>query len=47
MASYSGISGANGFEFGFLLVARDRDVAPLPGGDALLEGGVIEIAATP
>ena len=39
--------GANGLEFGFLLVARDRDAAPLPGGDALLEGGVIEIAATP
>src|SRR5260221_10951763 len=34
-------------QLGFLLVARDGDVAPLPGGDALLQGGVVELAAAP
>ena len=37
----------DGFQFGFLLEPRDGDVAPLPGGDALLQGGVVEIAAAP
>ena len=34
-------------QLGFLLVARDRDVAALPGGDALLQGGVGERATAP
>src|SRR5260221_3529374 len=39
--------GADGREFGFLLVAREGD-APLPvQADALLHGGVVELAATP
>ncbi len=38
---------ADGLQFGFLLVARDGDVAALPGGDALLQGGVVELAAAP
>jgi hypothetical protein len=39
--------GADVLQFGFLLVARDRDVAALPGGDALLQGGIVEAAAAP
>ncbi len=34
-------------QLGFLLIARDTDVAALPGGDALFQGGVIERAAAP
>ena len=37
----------DGLQLGFLLIARHRDTAPLPGGDALLEGRVIEHAAVP
>src|SRR5260221_14636513 len=34
-------------QLGFLLIARDTDVAALPGGDALFQAGVIERAAAP
>ena len=37
----------DGRELGFLLKACHRDVAPLPGGDALLQGGVVEGATAP
>ena len=37
--------GADLLEFGFLLVPGDGDAAALPGGDALLQAGVVEIAA--
>src|SRR5262245_19281330 len=39
--------GANGFELGFLLVARDRDMTSLIGGDALLQGSIVQITAAP
>ncbi len=42
-----GKRGADVLQFGFLLKARDGDATPLPGGDALLQGGVVEIAAAP
>ena len=38
---------APGFQLGFLLRAREGDVAALPGGDALFQGGVLERAAAP
>src|SRR5262249_9271185 len=34
-------------ELGFLLVARDRDVATLPGSDAVFQGDIVEGAAAP
>src|SRR5262245_23518455 len=34
-------------QLGFLLIARDGYMAALPGGDALLQRGIVEIAATP
>jgi hypothetical protein len=37
----------NGLQLGFLLVAGDGDAAALPGGDALLQGRVVERAAAP
>ena len=37
----------DGLQLGFLCKARDGDVAALPGGDALLERGVVERAAAP
>jgi len=33
--------------FSFLLVARDRDVAALPGGDARRKSGIVAIATVP
>src|SRR5216683_3207165 len=42
-----GERGAHGLQFSFLLKAGDGSVAPLPGGDALLQRGVVEIAAPP
>ena len=47
MAAYSGNAARIVLQLGFLLVARDRDVAPLPGRDALLQGGVVEHATAP
>ncbi len=38
---------AQGFQLGFLLIAREADVAALPGGDALFQGGGRERAAAP
>ncbi len=35
------------FQLRFLLVARDGDLVPLPGGDALLQGRIVERAAVP
>jgi hypothetical protein len=35
MVAYAGKLGADGLEFSFLLVARDADVAALPGRNAL------------
>ena len=46
MAAYSGKSARNVLQLGFLLGARDRDVALLPGDEALLEGYVVERATT-
>jgi hypothetical protein len=37
--------GPDVLQLGFLLVARERDVAALPGGDALLEGDGVELPA--
>jgi hypothetical protein len=39
--------GTNVLEIGVLLLPRDADVAPLPGGDALVEGDVVERATAP
>jgi hypothetical protein len=39
--------GPDVFQFGFLLVARERGAASPPGGDALLQPGVVEVAAAP
>ena len=38
---------ANVLQLGCLLVARDGDTATLPRGDALLQGGVVELSAAP
>src|SRR5262245_4455438 len=38
---------ADGLDFCFLLVARERDVATCPGRDALFQGGVVKRAAAP
>jgi hypothetical protein len=38
---------ADGLQLGFLVVAGDGAVAPLPGGDALLQRGVVERTAQP
>ena len=38
---------ANVLHLRFLLIPRDGDVAALPGGDVLLQGGIVEIAAAP
>jgi|GEM_PF-4413717 len=42
-----GECGANRLELGFLLVTRDGDMAALPSGDALLQGGVVQRATAP
>jgi hypothetical protein len=34
-------------QLGFLLIPREGDVAALPGGDALFQGGVVERATAP
>src|SRR5215831_17518050 len=38
---------ADVLQFGFLLVAGNRSAASLPGGDALLQGDVVEPATQP
>jgi hypothetical protein len=38
---------ADVFEFCLLLIAGDRSMSPLPGGDALFQGDFVEIATTP
>src|SRR5260221_772136 len=47
MAAYSGKLGTDGREFGFLLVAREGDAPLAVQADALLQGGVVELAAAP
>jgi hypothetical protein len=39
--------GAQILQFRLLVVARDGDLATLPGGDALLQGSVVQLTATP
>src|SRR5258708_15612555 len=47
MAASSGISARMAFSSASCWLARDGDVAALPGGDALRQSGVVERAAPP